>query len=172
MATDRPEGEGGQPTGGKRAGDADKAPQDRPGKEREGRSGEQRSGRERVLRGIARRILGEEPGATDELFEGEVDEESRTRLEAKAILGALLETGDKAKTETVRMVAREVRGYLEALELHKDLHHLLTNYSLEVKASIHLAPLDDARRAEGADASVGLKRKPADGGSSDDAEQG
>ena len=42
------------------------------------------------------------------------------------------------------MIAREFRSYLEALELHKDLHHLLTNYSLEVKASVHLKPLGEA----------------------------
>jgi hypothetical protein len=43
----------------------------------------------------------------------------------------------------VKMLAREVRSYLEALELHKDLHHLFTNYSLEVKTSINLKPLAD-----------------------------
>ncbi len=65
------------------------------------------------------------------------------RSEARDLLWSLLETGDKAKTEIVKLVAREVRGYLEALELHKDLHHLLTNYSLEIKASVHLKPLAD-----------------------------
>ena len=68
----------------------------------------------------------------------------RNRGDPWALLGALLETGDKAKTEMVRMLAREVRTYLEALELHKDLHHLLTNYSLEVNASFSLKPLADA----------------------------
>ena len=42
------------------------------------------------------------------------------------------------------MIGREVRTYLEALDLHNDIHNLLTNYSLEVKASIHLKPLADA----------------------------
>lgn len=68
----------------------------------------------------------------------------RHRGDPWALLGAVLETGDKAKSEMVRMLAREVRTYLEALELHKDLHHLLTNYSLEVNASFHLKPLADA----------------------------
>ncbi len=70
-------------------------------------------------------------------------EREKHRADPWALLGALLETGDKAKTEMVRMTAREVRNYLEALELHKDLHHLLTNYSLEVSASFHLKPLAD-----------------------------
>lgn len=123
-----------------------------------------------TLRGLARRILFDEaPGGPGVDADGEAnldpEDEQRRRLEAKAVLAALLETGDKAKTETIRMVAREVRGYLEALELHKDLNHLLTNYSLEVKASIHLEPL--ARDSEGKTghepkASVGLKKKARD----------
>lgn len=58
-----------------------------------------------------------------------------------SLLNSVLETGDKAKTEIVRLVAKEVRGYLEALELHKDLKHILTHYSLEIKASINLKEL-------------------------------
>ncbi|MAA79290.1 MAG: hypothetical protein CL916_08520 [Deltaproteobacteria bacterium] len=60
-----------------------------------------------------------------------------------SLLGSVLETGDKAKTEIVRMVAKEVRGYLEALELHKDLKHILTNYSLEINASFNLKELNN-----------------------------
>ncbi len=114
------------------------------------------------LRGIARRLLFDagDDDAPDAPRHGDIDDdEQRRRLEARAILGALLETGDKAKTETVRLVAREVRGYLEALELGRDLEHLLTNYSLEVKASVHLAPLDDAARSDGPKATAGLKKR-------------
>ena len=103
-------------------------------------SGERR-GREARLRDVARRIFGD--GDPPEAEEGR-PEPSPSRHEARDLLAAFLETGDKAKTEIVRMVAREVRGYLEALELHKDLHHLLTNYSLEVSASFHLKPLAGA----------------------------
>ncbi len=94
----------------------------------------------RIFRDIDRELHEDEPeGPTrPEASEGGY------RADSWALLGAVLETGDKAKTEMVRMLAREVRTYLEALELHKDLHHLLTNYSLEVKASIHLKPLADA----------------------------
>ena len=76
------------------------------------------------------------------------------RSDPWALLGALLETGDKAKTEMVRMLGREVRTYLEALELHKDLHHIVTNYSLEVQASIHLKPLGDTPPPPSASASL------------------
>ena len=61
----------------------------------------------------------------------------------ESLLGSMLETGDKAKTEIVRMLAKEVRGYLEALELHKDLKHILTNYSLEINASFSLKELNN-----------------------------
>ncbi len=109
------------------------------------------------IRGFARRILtGEESPIEDD---ENLDPDERRKLEARAILAALLETGDKAKTETIRMVAREFRGYLEALELHKDLNHLLTNYSLEVKASIHLQPLHGEREASEPGVGVGLKRR-------------
>jgi hypothetical protein len=121
-----------------------------------------RSDREVRLRGFARRLFreleGEETGdetkrsgdsrKNDEGVRAEDTKRSEpsgegesARGEAWALLGALLETGDKAKTEMVRLIARELRSYLEALELHKDLHHLLTNYSLEVHASLHLKPL-------------------------------
>jgi hypothetical protein len=56
----------------------------------------------------------------------------------------VLESGDKAKSELVRLVAREVRNYLEELGLHEDVRHLLTNYSLDVNASFSLKPLAKA----------------------------
>lgn len=120
-----------------------------------------KSERRPSLRGFARRILtGEDSPVEDD---ENLDPDERRKLEARAILAALLETGDKAKTETIRMVAREFRGYLEALEIHKDLNHLLTNYSLEVKASIHLAPLGGERAPSEPGVGVGLKKREKDG---------
>ncbi|MFT5685984.1 MAG: hypothetical protein ACI8RZ_006939 [Myxococcota bacterium] len=92
------------------------------------------------LRNFARRIFegDREEGEGDESTpraERPV-EERRTR----ELLISALATGDKAKTEIVRLVAREIRSYLEALELHKDLHYLLTHYSLDVQASFSLKP--------------------------------
>lgn len=62
--------------------------------------------------------------------------------DTRELLLNVLATSDKAKTEAVRMVAREVRSYLEALELKDDLKRLLTGHSLEI--SIRLKPLADA----------------------------
>ena len=85
--------------------------------------------REPRLREFARRILS--------------DDEERS-INAREVLGAVLDSGDKAKSELVRLVAREVRNYLEELGLHEDVKHLLTHYSLDVRASFSLRPLVDA----------------------------
>lgn len=85
--------------------------------------------REPRLRDLARRVLG--------------DDEDRS-INARDVLGVVLEGGDKAKSELVRLVAREVRTYLEELGLHEDVRHLLTNYSLDVNASFSLKPLAKA----------------------------
>jgi len=62
-------------------------------------------------------------------------------ISPREVLGAVIDGGDKAKTELVRMVAREVRTYLEGLGLHEDVRHLMTHYSLDVNASFRLRPL-------------------------------
>ncbi len=86
------------------------------------------------FRRFGRRILGD-------------NEDGRTILgDAKEVFGAVLEGGDKAKTEVVRAVAREVRTYLDELGLKDDVRHLLTNYSVEVKASFNLRRLTDAEK--------------------------
>lgn len=68
------------------------------------------------------------------------------RVDAKEVLHSVLEGGDKAKTEIVKVIAREVRTYFEELGLKDDLHNLLTNYSFEVKASINLRKLTDEEK--------------------------
>jgi hypothetical protein len=64
--------------------------------------------------------------------------------DVRDLANSLLETSDRAKTEMVRMVAREVRNYLDELRLKEDLLHLLRSHSLELKLSVHLKPLADA----------------------------
>ena len=142
------------------------APEAREGAD--GPAGERLPPRRDRLRGIARRLFREveEGEEGDEAREpGDRDRaapRSEARGEARELLAALFETGDKARMELVRLIAREVRGYLEAMELHKDLHHLLTNYSLEVKASVHLKPLADAVGPPAAPAGD-AEPEPADG---------
>lgn len=61
--------------------------------------------------------------------------------DAMEIVGAMLESSDRVKTEAVRLIAREVRTYLDELKLKEDLRALLTGHSLEVKMSLSLKPL-------------------------------
>lgn len=109
---------------------------DRAGADKTGeRPSPERGGR---FRRLGRRIMGENEGG---------DREGRTILgDAKEVFGAVLEGGDKAKTEVVRAVAREVRNYLEEMGLKDDLHNLMTNYSIELHASVNLRKLAESEK--------------------------
>ncbi|MCO4746567.1 MAG: hypothetical protein KC912_17365 [Proteobacteria bacterium] len=56
-------------------------------------------------------------------------------------VGAVISTSDRAKSDFIRMMGREVRHYLDGLKLTDDFRELITNHSLEVHASLHLKPL-------------------------------
>lgn len=80
--------------------------------------------------------------------------------EAKELASAVLETSDRAKTEMVRMVAREVRNYLDELKLKDELLDLVQSHSLELKLSVHLAPLKkDKADEEKSEPQVPVKRE-------------
>ena len=79
------------------------------------------------IRDIAKKILKDDTG--------------ESTLDPKEMLSSLLQLSDKARTETVRLMAKEVRGYLEALEIKDELHEVLTSYSLDVSASFRLKPI-------------------------------
>jgi hypothetical protein len=81
--------------------------------------------------------------------------------DAAELLAAFLETSDRAKTEGVKMVAREVRHYLEELKLQEDLYKLMTTHSLEVNMSLRLQPLP-GQEGEGAGASEPPEDDPAE----------
>jgi hypothetical protein len=80
------------------------------------------SGRSRVLK-FARRLMDRKELAEDTM----------------GVLSAVWSTSDKAKTEAVRLMAREFRSYLKELKLKEDLLKLMTSHSLEI--SVHLKPL-------------------------------
>jgi hypothetical protein len=61
--------------------------------------------------------------------------------DSKEVISTLFEMGDKARMETVRLVAKEFRGYMEAMKVPDMMHEMLTNYSLEITASFRLKPL-------------------------------
>lgn len=80
------------------------------------------------LRRLGRRLLGEGEGSA--------------RFNAREVVGAVLEGGDKVKSDVVRAVAREVRGYLEELGLRE----VLTDYALEVHMRISLRELSEKEK--------------------------
>lgn len=64
--------------------------------------------------------------------------------DVKDLASAFIETSDRAKTEMVKMIAREVRTYLDELKLKEELLKLATSHSVELKMSLHLKPLAPA----------------------------
>lgn len=97
----------------------------------------------------------------DEIHEGDADGRPRTGLrrrlqrlldrrelaeDTREVLGGMLEMSDRAKTEAVKLVAREVRNYLDELRITEDIHELVTSHSLEVNLSLHLKPLSETAR--------------------------
>lgn len=76
------------------------------------------------LKNVARRLLDDE-----------------ATVSAKELIGAFVSTSDKAKTEVVRAVGREVRAYLEGLGTTELLEALVNDYELEVSAKFRLRPL-------------------------------
>jgi hypothetical protein len=82
--------------------------------------------------------------------------------DTREILSAVLSTSDRAKTEAVRMVAREVRTYLEELRLKEDLRDLLTSHSLEI--SVHLKPLAAALEEPSAPPAAPDAKRPVEEG--------
>ena len=105
---------------------ADTAPEPRPDVDSTDSTSRSRLGR------LARRLL--EPRELGE--------------DARDLVGAFIETSDRAKTEVVRLAAREVRAYLSELRLKEDLLDLVTSHSLEVRLSVNLKPLADAVASE------------------------
>lgn len=101
------------------------------------------------FRRLGRRILGDAEERAEARAEARAEgRPERTILgDAREVFGAVLEGSDKAKSEVVRAVAREVRNYLDELGLKDDVHNLLTNYSFEIHASVNLRRLADHEKA-------------------------
>jgi|GEM_PF-7019885 len=88
---------------------------------------------------------------------------STSSLDPKELLSSVLQLSDKARTEAVRLVAKEFRGYLEALEVKEDVHDFLTSYSVEVNASFRLKPVKKeshkSEQSQGTNTDVNESRK-------------
>jgi hypothetical protein len=83
---------------------------------------------------------------------GEAEELTRERnFHVRDAVTAVLEGSDKAKSEIVRAVAREVRNYLDELGLKEDVRQILDNYALDARISINLRRLTDDERGPAAE---------------------
>ncbi len=62
----------------------------------------------------------------------------------KEIASALLSQIDDTKNGLFRVVAKEIRGFLEAIDFQHELQKLLTTVSFEIKTEIRFIPNDSA----------------------------
>ncbi len=62
----------------------------------------------------------------------------------KDVVNFLLHQATNSKDEVLRVIAKEVRGFLESANLSQELSKLLTTLSLEVKTEVRFIPNDEA----------------------------
>lgn len=62
----------------------------------------------------------------------------------KDVANFLLQQATNSKDEVLRVVAKEVRGFLESANLSHEIAKLLTQLSLEVKTEVRFIPNDEA----------------------------
>jgi hypothetical protein len=76
------------------------------------------------------------------------------------VLQGAANLGVRGKEELVTIAAKEVRGYLEKLQVGKEIRSMLTEHSLEISASVRLKPIVEGTEPEGDDVAVeaGLKK--------------
>ncbi len=58
----------------------------------------------------------------------------------KELLSSLVIQADRTKQELVRTLGEEVRRFLESTAVHEELHRLLNDVTIEVKAEVRLRP--------------------------------
>lgn len=61
----------------------------------------------------------------------------------KEMMGSLLGQADKTKREITNVVSREVRGFLDNIELQDILTRVLSNVNLEVTMKVAIVPKED-----------------------------
>jgi hypothetical protein len=106
----------------------------------EGDEGARRRRLERLLGGIIRRGLEKGLGTiskTDEALRDLVGDNVKLPRE---IVGYFFSQVDETKNALVRVVAREVREFLEATDVASELQKALTSLSFEIKTEIRFIP--------------------------------
>lgn len=61
----------------------------------------------------------------------------------KEAVGYLVKHADQAKTQLMEAVTKELRGFLESVNLAEEIQKILSSVVLEVKTEIRLVPSDD-----------------------------
>ena len=87
----------------------------------------------------------------------------------KDVANYLLTSAQSTKDEVMKIFAREVRDFLEGLNLNQELAKLLTSLAFEIKTEIRFLPADQAGGAVKPEIKkkVSLKRVKRDGSSED-----
>lgn len=96
-------------------------------------------GRERPLGDIAQKLI--RAGADALTATSEKIKERGEDFHPLDVISGAARVGVLAKEEFLTLTAKEIRSYLEKLKVGEELRALLTEHSLEVKASIRLKPL-------------------------------
>ncbi len=101
-----------------------------------------------------RRLQGVIPDLIKKAVIGGVDRASEARERIGSLLGetklpkefadAIFSQIDETKNDLFRMVAKEIRGFLEAVDFQRELQKLLTTVSFEIKTEIRFIPNDAA----------------------------
>ena len=100
----------------------------------------------------SRRLQGVIPDLIKKAVIGGVDRASEARERLGSLLGetklpkeiadAIFGQIDETKNDLFRMVAKEIRGFLEAVDFQRELQKLLTTVSFEIKTEIRFIPND------------------------------
>lgn len=109
-----------------------------PGTENEDREGP----RTRVVSDLFRKVLVSGVGAAFMTEEGIRSLVKELKL-PKEVIGAIMAQADRTKGEVVRVVAAEVRSFLESTRMRQDVLRMLTQLRLEIRAEVGIKARDE-----------------------------
>ena len=113
---------------------------------------------ERVLPELIKRVLDVGYGKISEGSENVRDFVSELKL-PKEVLSLLVAQIDETKNGLYRVVAREIRDFLEHTNVSEELSKVLTTLSLEIKTEVRFRP-NQPNEAPDVQTEVKVKREP------------
>lgn len=102
-----------------------------------------RKGLEQLLPDVVKRAVYAGLGAVFTTEEGIRKIASELHL-PRDVASYLLQQAASSKDEVLRIIARELRGFLETISVSQELQKLLTSLSFEIKTEIRFIPNDEA----------------------------